>query len=158
MLWIRTEKNYRRRVEQFGAFVPTESADGADALTDERLARLYSAIHQLKPLERSLILLSLDGLSYRDMAEVLSVRTAQSHSKWIGALYVIVTPLLILAMQQLHAVGKVSARELTSMACFFGATLLLCGVVIATRYFGRLRPQQKQLEEVLRQFSQGASN
>ena len=47
--------------------------DGADALTDERLARLYSAIHQLKPLERSLILLSLDGLSYREMAEVLGL-------------------------------------------------------------------------------------
>jgi RNA polymerase sigma-70 factor (ECF subfamily) len=42
-------------------------------LTDERLVRLYAAIHQLKPLERSLILLSLDGLSYREMAEVLGL-------------------------------------------------------------------------------------
>lgn len=73
LLWIRTEKNYRRRVEQFGAFAPTESACGEDALTDERLFRLYAAIHQLRPLERSLILLSLDGLSYREMAEVLGL-------------------------------------------------------------------------------------
>lgn len=73
LLWIRTEKNYRRRVEQFGALAPTESGGGTDSLTDERLARLYSAIHQLKPLERSLILLSLDGLSYREMAEVLGL-------------------------------------------------------------------------------------
>jgi RNA polymerase sigma-70 factor (ECF subfamily) len=73
LLWIRTEKNYRRRVEQFGEFAPNEPASGADSLTDERLARLYSAIHQLNPLDRSLILLSLDGLSYREMAEVLGL-------------------------------------------------------------------------------------
>lgn len=87
-----------------------------------------------------------------------SIRTARSHSKWVGALYVIVTPLLILVMQQLHAAGKVSAQGLTSMACFFGATFLLCGAVLAARYFGRLLPQQKQLEELLRQFNQGATN
>lgn len=73
LLWIRTEKNYRRRVEQFTAFAPTEFISGPEALTDERLNRLYAAIHQLKPLERSLILLALDGLSYRDMAEVLGL-------------------------------------------------------------------------------------
>lgn len=73
LLWIRTEKNYRRRVEQFSAFAPAESVSGPDVLTDERLARLYAAIHQLKPVDRSLILLSLDGLSYRDMAEVLGL-------------------------------------------------------------------------------------
>lgn len=71
LLWVRTERNYRRRVEQFGAFATAESAGEPDTLADERLARLYSAIHQLKPLDRSLILLALDGLSYCDMAEVL---------------------------------------------------------------------------------------
>lgn len=73
LLWIRTEKNYRRRVEQFHALAPGEPTNATDALTDERLARLYAAIHQLKPLDRSLILLSLDGLSYRDIAEVLGL-------------------------------------------------------------------------------------
>jgi RNA polymerase sigma-70 factor (ECF subfamily) len=72
LLWIRTEKNYRRRVEQFGA-QPTELHSGRDALADERLAKIYAAIHQLKPLDRSLILLALDGLSYREMAEVLGL-------------------------------------------------------------------------------------
>ena len=42
-------------------------------MTDERLAKIYAAIHQLKPLDRSLMLLSLDGLSYREMAEVLGL-------------------------------------------------------------------------------------
>jgi len=71
LLWIRTEKNYRRRVEQFGASVPNEFAGEPDSLTDERLAKLYAAIRLLKPVDRSLMLLSLDGLSYREMAEVL---------------------------------------------------------------------------------------
>lgn len=73
LLWIRREKNYRRRVEQFGAMAPNEPASATGSLTDQRLARLYAAIHQLKPLDRSLILLSLDGLSYREMAEVLGI-------------------------------------------------------------------------------------
>lgn len=72
LLWLRTEKNYRRRVEQFGA-QPPELHSGSDALADERLAKIYAAIHQLKPLDRSLMLLALDGLSYREMAEVLGL-------------------------------------------------------------------------------------
>lgn len=73
LLWIRTERNYRRRVEKFGA-LPTEAfAPGSDALTDERLAKLYASIHALKPVDRSLMLLLLDGLSYREMAEVLGL-------------------------------------------------------------------------------------
>jgi RNA polymerase sigma-70 factor (ECF subfamily) len=73
LLWIRTEKNYQRRVEQFGASSPDGFATDSDSLTDERLAKIYSAIHLLKPLDRSLMLLSLDGLSYREMAEVLGL-------------------------------------------------------------------------------------
>lgn len=73
LLWIRAEKNYRRRVEQFGAMAPNECAADPDSLIDERLGRLYAAIRQLQPLERSLILLSLEGLSYREMAEVLGL-------------------------------------------------------------------------------------
>ena len=73
LLWIRTEKNYRRRVETLGAR-PTEAfAPNLDALTDERLTKLYVAIHALKPVDRSLMLLLLDGLSYREMAEVLGL-------------------------------------------------------------------------------------
>jgi RNA polymerase sigma factor (sigma-70 family) len=73
LLWTRKEKNYRKRVEQFGALAPAEFAPDSDALTVERLDGLYSAIRQLRPLDRSLMLLSLDGLSYRDMAEVLGL-------------------------------------------------------------------------------------
>jgi RNA polymerase sigma-70 factor (ECF subfamily) len=73
LLWTRTEKNYRRRVERFSAFSVEEFTPNPDSLTDERLARLYAAIHALKPLDRSLMLLLLDGLSYREIAEVLGL-------------------------------------------------------------------------------------
>jgi RNA polymerase sigma factor (sigma-70 family) len=73
LLWTRTEKNYRRRVDQFSALASNDSSPHSDALTEERLAKLYSSIRQLKPLDRSLILMSLDGVSYREMAEVLGL-------------------------------------------------------------------------------------
>lgn len=73
LLWTRTEKNYRRRVEQFSAASTQAVTVVTDSQTDERLAKIYAAIHGLKPLDRSLMLLSLDGLSYRDMAEVLGL-------------------------------------------------------------------------------------
>ena len=71
LLWARTERNYRQRVERFGASSPQGFATESDPSTDERLAKLYAAIRTLKPIDRSLIVMSLDGLSYREMAEVL---------------------------------------------------------------------------------------
>ena len=73
LLWSRTERNYRQRVERFGNESPTEAAITGDSGTDEQLAELYAAIRALKPLDRSLILLFLDGLSYREMAGVLGL-------------------------------------------------------------------------------------
>jgi RNA polymerase sigma factor (sigma-70 family) len=40
----------------------------APSSDEERLARLYAAIQTLPPLDRSLVLLSLDDLSYAEMA------------------------------------------------------------------------------------------
>ncbi|HLP77095.1 MAG TPA: sigma-70 family RNA polymerase sigma factor [Candidatus Paceibacterota bacterium] len=73
LLWIRTQRNYRRRVEQLSAEPSHDFLPAADSPPDERLAALYAAIRQLKPADRSLILLALDGLSYRDMAAVIGI-------------------------------------------------------------------------------------
>jgi RNA polymerase sigma factor (sigma-70 family) len=73
LLWLRTEKNYRRRVDQFGAFAQTDFDHEPNSLQAARLSQLYSAIRELKPLDRSLILMSFDGLSYRDMSEVMGL-------------------------------------------------------------------------------------
>jgi hypothetical protein len=83
-------------------------------------------------------------------------RETRSHLKLVGVLYVIMIPLLALAMRQLHGAGKVSERELTSMALFFGAVLLLGGGGIAARYFAHLQPQQKRLDALLAELADEA--
>ena len=80
---------------------------------------------------------------------LVSNRTQQTHSKLVAGLFAIMIPVLALTVQQLHAVGKVSSRELLSMAVFFGGVLLLSGAGIAARYFGRLLPQQRKLNALL---------
>lgn len=89
-------------------------------------------------------------------AALASNRETRSHLKLVGVLYVIMIPLLALAMRQLHAAGKVSERELISMAFFFGAVLLLGGAGIAARYFARLQPQQKRLDALLAELADEA--
>jgi hypothetical protein len=82
-------------------------------------------------------------------AALASNQETRSHLKLVGVLYVIMIPLLALAMRQLHAAGKVSERELISMAICFGAVLLVGGIGISARYFIRLQPQQKRLNALL---------
>lgn len=88
-------------------------------------------------------------------AALASNQETQSHLKLVGALYIIMIPLLALAIRQLHMAGKVSERELISMAFFFGAVLLLGSGGIAVRYFIRLQPQQKRLNALLDELADG---
>jgi RNA polymerase sigma factor (sigma-70 family) len=69
LTWKRGQRSYRRRVEAFAAERPPESQP--DRLPDHAaLERLYAAIHPLPPVDRSLVLLSLDGLSHREIAAI----------------------------------------------------------------------------------------
>lgn len=71
LTWRRSQTNYRQRVDRFQALaieVPCAGATpGGDA---DALEHVYAAIRQLRPLDRSLIMLHLDGLSYREIAEI----------------------------------------------------------------------------------------
>jgi len=72
LLWLRSERRHRRRVAaapEIGWMSEPETAR-ARSDTPARLEQLYAALHALPPLDRSLLLLSLDGLSYRDIAAV----------------------------------------------------------------------------------------
>ncbi|HYG24231.1 MAG TPA: hypothetical protein VEH04_15745 [Verrucomicrobiae bacterium] len=82
-----------------------------------------------------------------------SNRRTQSNLRLVGLLYVISVPILVLTMRQLQAVGKVSDRELASMSLFFGATLGISALVVAVRYFLRVRPQQEQLSTLIAELS-----
>ena len=68
--WRRGIANYRRKVERFEALSIPGAAQGAAEAEKESLEALYAAIRRLPPLDRSLLLLQLDGASYAEIAEV----------------------------------------------------------------------------------------
>ncbi len=69
LTWKRTRQTYQRKVDRLESFAPPESEP---TTTDERglLEFLYTEIRRLSPVDRSMILLSLDGISYREMARI----------------------------------------------------------------------------------------
>lgn len=115
------------------------------------------AIHFLRSHLKSATPIARGELSVADAlrAALDSNRREQAHLKWVGVLFAILIPLLAVSVWQLWATGKVSAgRELTSMAIFFGGVLLISSAGVAARYFGRVLPQQRQLDAVLRELNE----
>lgn len=72
LTWKRTEKNYQRRIDRFEAMAGGDefAIPQSSARERETLEVLYAHIRQLAALDRSLVLLHLDGASYAEMAEV----------------------------------------------------------------------------------------
>lgn len=72
LTWKRTERNYRRNVDRFETDVlrNTQAEPFAAGREHEALELLYTQIRRLPPVDRSLILLHLDGVSYAGMAEI----------------------------------------------------------------------------------------
>lgn len=74
LTWKRTQKNYERRVDQFAAPTahepPPAPESSSTARERETLELLYAHIRALPPVERSLMLLHLDGVGYAEMAEI----------------------------------------------------------------------------------------
>ena len=68
--WVRKEQKHSRAepIENV-EFVLEDSG----IKVDERLAWLYEEIHQLDEIDRSLILLLLDGFSYKEMSGILGI-------------------------------------------------------------------------------------
>jgi RNA polymerase sigma-70 factor, ECF subfamily len=73
LTWKRAERSYRRRLdvfeEQQNGSPDLTQPSGTDTATD-LLELLYAAIRTLEPLDRSLVLLQLDGASYAQIAEI----------------------------------------------------------------------------------------
>lgn len=77
LTWRRGRKNYARRVAQFETWMGAEAGVSAAADTGlagarerETLELIYAHIRALPPVERSLMVLHLDGVSYAEMAEI----------------------------------------------------------------------------------------
>jgi len=74
--WHRKEKPRRTRQQPLLEVqaVATNTADSAEqAQQRDTVERLYNAIHQLPKTDAALVLLYLDELSYREMADVLGI-------------------------------------------------------------------------------------
>ncbi len=69
LTWRRTQRNYRQRLDAYELAVPPP-AEERDEREELVLTQVYAAIRQLPPLDRSLILLHLDGLRYAEIAEI----------------------------------------------------------------------------------------
>jgi RNA polymerase sigma-70 factor (ECF subfamily) len=50
-----------------------ESRQGNEAQNDERIAELYSAIYKLNPIEKALVMLFLEDLTYEQISEATGI-------------------------------------------------------------------------------------
>lgn len=78
--WHRTvtrhEQNVDASVDLKG--ILADVASPAERVADqELLERLYGSIHAMREIDRALILLSLDGLAYREIADVIGLTENQ---------------------------------------------------------------------------------
>jgi len=75
LAWKRSEKKQRRKMGSLSiADVAVPSLQSAEAEQNNRiLNRLYAAIRALPPAKRALVVLFLDGFSYREIAEVIGI-------------------------------------------------------------------------------------
>jgi len=75
LAWKRTEKKRRRR--QGSISIPDVPAPGTQSAEAEQNTRildeLYATIRKLPPTKRALVVLYLDGFSYREIAEVVGI-------------------------------------------------------------------------------------
>jgi len=70
LTWKRGENRRRRRRDAIEAEMLWRTEQDQASPENDLLERLYGAIRRLPPLDRSLILLSLDGLGYARIAEL----------------------------------------------------------------------------------------
>jgi RNA polymerase sigma-70 factor, ECF subfamily len=72
-------RSHARRLEETDpavdvtALASTDASPAEQASDIELVQRLYTAIHQMADFDRALVLLSLDGLSYREIAEIAGI-------------------------------------------------------------------------------------
>lgn len=73
LTWQRRESRHRRVIDRAAPFAQLieKTAQPVDRVDRDAINDLYRAIRQLRPAERALILLHLDGLSYEQIADIL---------------------------------------------------------------------------------------
>lgn len=74
--WKRASRRYQSKLHAFELNLPRLQFEEGDDRTRERLDWLYGAIQALRPVEKTVCLLYLDGLSHAEMAEILGISEA----------------------------------------------------------------------------------
>ena len=77
LVWQRKEKRRRLKHEAFSVLAGMDESTSGRPGDDELLEQLYAAVRELPKLDASLALMHLDGLSYREMGDVLGL--SESH-------------------------------------------------------------------------------
>jgi RNA polymerase sigma-70 factor (ECF subfamily) len=76
LVWKRSETRRRAKHDSFiseNALEEITAAPEAASAYDETIKQLFAAIRQLPKLDASLAMMHLDGLTYREMSEVLGI-------------------------------------------------------------------------------------
>jgi RNA polymerase sigma-70 factor, ECF subfamily len=75
LTWQRNRKRYQKTLDQFSEAGPDPSSPPAAGEPEwkDRIDRLYESIRGLPQIDRTLTLLFLDEVSYREMADVLGI-------------------------------------------------------------------------------------
>jgi RNA polymerase sigma factor (sigma-70 family) len=79
--WVRGHAPRHRATVPFELEIHDVGAEGLDAVSVERLRALLTAIRELAPLDRALVVLYLDDQSHRDIAAVLGISESNVATK-----------------------------------------------------------------------------
>lgn len=71
--WKRSQRRYEHKLAHYRNDFPELKLAQPDPQAEARLDWLYRAINGFKPVDRTICLLYLDGLSYREMSEIVGL-------------------------------------------------------------------------------------
>jgi hypothetical protein len=85
------------------------------------------------------------------LSAALAAARASNHTEcrnltFIVGYLIVMTPVIALAVWQLHTAGKTSLNQAWSMAFVFGAMLMLSAAAMAVRYYRYLLPEMRMIE------------
>jgi RNA polymerase sigma-70 factor (ECF subfamily) len=72
--WKRSQRRYQGKLARYEQDFPELKMAQSDPRDQARLDWLYRAINGLRPVDRTICLLHLDGISYREMAEIVGLK------------------------------------------------------------------------------------
>ena len=73
IVYRRGQKRRKHRPQQWLSFRCESQNENPVPLLDETIEKVYEAVRKLPRLEASVVLMSLEGLSYNEMADVLGI-------------------------------------------------------------------------------------